>query len=154
MAYKSNMARSKVRYSKKKQPKLATEKQVHKAVCNYLRMVYPDVVFFSDMSGLKTSIGVATDMKALRSSKAIPDLFVASPQGKYKGLFIEIKATHSDAFRVDGSLRQLDHIHEQAKMLDKLEHLGYHAVFGCGQNECQEIIEEYFRQDALAHKHE
>lgn len=143
------MARSKIRKRKPKPPKLATEKQVHKAVCNYLRAVYPDVVFFSDMSGLKVSIGVATDMKALRSSSAIPDLFVASPQGEFKGLFIEIKATRDDAFRVDGTLRQTDHLYKQAKMLDKLEHLGYHAVFGCGQNECQKIIEDYFKQPLL-----
>lgn len=153
MAYKSSMARPKIRKSKPKQPKLATEKQVHKAVCNYIRNVYPEAVFFSDMSGLKASIGVATDMKALRSSSAIPDLFVASPQGDYKGLFIEIKSQRSDAFRVDGSLREIEHIRDQAKMLDKLHHLGYWAVFGCGQNECQKIVEEYFKQDALKHTH-
>lgn len=137
------MARSKIRRSKKA-PKLLTEKQVHKAVCNHIRMVYPEVVFFSDMSGLKVGIGVATDMKALRSGKAIPDLFVAYPSNGFKGLFIEIKGEKSDAFKVDGTLRQIEHLHAQAKMLDKLEHLGYHAVFGCGQNECVKIVEEYF----------
>lgn len=131
--------------SKKRQPKIATEKQVHKAVCNYIRMVYPDAVFFSDMSGLKTSIGTATDMKALRSSSAIPDLFVASPQGNFKGLFVEIKACYDDVFRVDGSIRQTEHILKQAKMLDKLSHLGYEAVFGAGQSDCERIVDRYFK---------
>ena len=139
------MARTKIRRKKKGVPKLATEKQVHKAICNYIRMVYPEAVFFSDASGVKLSIGAATDLKATRSSSAIPDLFVAHPSNGYHGLFIEIKASRSDAFKLDGTLRQTEHIIAQAKMLDKLHHLGYCAVFGCGLSECEKIVEDYFK---------
>ena len=138
------MARTKIRRKKKGVPKLATEKQVHKAICNYIRMVYPDTIFFSDASGVKLSIGAATDLKATRSSSSIPDLFVAKPSGEFHGLFIEIKASKLDAFKVDGKLRETEHIIDQAKMLDRLHHLGYHAVFGCGLNECQKIVDWYF----------
>lgn len=131
--------------AKKKAPKLLTEKQVHKAFANYVKMVYPDVIFWSDMSGLNVSIGTGVEMAAVRSSKSIPDIFFAIPKGKYKGLFVEVKASREDAFKKDGSIRQTEHILDQARMLDRLSHLGYEAVFACGLNECQSIIDGYMR---------
>lgn len=131
--------------AKKKAPKLLSEKQIHKAFANFVKTVYPDVIFWSDMSGLKVSIGTASEMAAVRSSKSIPDIFFAIPKGEFKGLFMELKAERSDAFKVDGSIRETEHIQDQAKMLDRLSHLGYEAVFACGLDECQKIFEGYMR---------
>lgn len=129
----------------KKPPKLMSEKQVHKAFANYAKMVYPDLIFWSDMSGLNVSIGTGVEMAAVRSSKSIPDIFFAMPKGDFNGLFIEIKASREDAFKKDGSIRETEHIQLQAAMLDRLNRLGYEAVFACGLKECQQILDGYMR---------
>jgi len=122
-----------------------TEKILHKQICQYLKMQYKDVVFLSDMSGLKTSIGIAVEMKALRSSRAIPDLHILEPRGNYHGLIIEIKKDRSEIYLKDNkTLRMKKHIIEQNEMLIKLRKLGYFAVFGCGFDECKKIIDNYF----------
>lgn len=123
----------------------ATEREVHKSICTYIRTKYPEVIFFSDMSGLKTSIGVAMQMKALRSSRAIPDLFICSPRGGYAGLFLEIKSDDVKLFLKDGSFTKEKHITEQAAMLDTLKHLGYASYFAVGLKMASDIVDEYMQ---------
>lgn len=120
-----------------------TESQIQKAVCEYLRLQYPDVIFISDASGLKTSIGVAKQLKFLRSCRGIPDLIILQPNPPYHGLFIEIKRSHDEIFKKDGSLRSSTHIKEQASLLTKLSELGYFCAFGCGIDNCIRIIDTY-----------
>ena len=67
------------------------EENLHLAVCNYIRMQYPDVLFNSDMSGVKLTMGQAIKAKRLRSCKGFPDLVIYEPRGEHKGLFIELK---------------------------------------------------------------
>ncbi len=121
----------------------ATEKQIHKSVCDYIKMKYPDVIFLSEPSGLKTTIGTAVQLKALRSGSALPDLWVMNPRGGYGALIIEIKKDRSEVFTKDGKLRSSEHIRAQAENLDKLHHLGYYAVFGLGLTHCMEEVDSY-----------
>ena len=67
------------------------EESLHLAVCNYIRMQYPNVLFNSDMSGVKLTMGQAIKAKRLRSCKGFPDLVIYEPRGEHKGLFIELK---------------------------------------------------------------
>lgn len=138
------MGRTRRYYSKKKTTSIpVSEKQIHKSLCLHARTAHPELIFFSDMSGLKTTIGTAMQMKLLRSSKSIPDLFVANPIGVYHGLFIEIKKDRDEIYKKDGKLRENEHILEQAAMLDRLSHLGFMAVFGCGLSDCIKILDDY-----------
>jgi hypothetical protein len=121
----------------------ATEAQIQKAVCDYLRLQYPDVIFISDTSGLKTSIGVAKQLKSLRSCRGIPDLIILQPNPPYHGLIIEIKRSADEVFKKDGTLRSSTHIKEQANLLTKLNELDYFCTFGCGFDECKQIIDKY-----------
>jgi len=120
------------------------EKQLHKQICRFIKLQYPKVIFLSDMSGLKVSIGTAIQMKSLRSSRGLPDLLLLKPNKDFYGLFIEIKTKTSDVYLKDGkTLRNNEHVKEQSEILDRLSKLGYKAVYGIGYDNCINIIKEY-----------
>jgi hypothetical protein len=119
------------------------EEQLQIAVCIYLKAQYSNVVFFSDASGVRLTIGQAVKAKKMRSGKAIPDLFIAKPVGQYCGLFIELKA--DSIFNKNGSIKKSPHLDEQREMLHNLMVAGYHCAFGCGFEETKEIIDNYFQ---------
>ncbi len=124
------------------------EKDIHIKVCNYLRTKYPNAIFRSDFaSGMRMSIGMAKRHKALQSSRAFPDIFIAEPRGGYYGMFIELKTEDNVIFKKDGTLRQNEHHKEQALMLTKLYMRGYKAVFGQGYQDTIKKIDEYFESD-------
>lgn len=132
-------------------PKL-TEKIIHKQVCKYLKIQYPNIVFTSDMSGLKVSIGQSVELKSKRCDRyKIPDLLILHPSGKYHGLMIEVKKSREDVYTTDGRLRKSIHIQEQSKSIERLNAIGYRAAFGCGFDHCIEIIKAYFNTKHISH---
>lgn len=109
-------------------------------------MQYPNIIFLSDMSGLKTSIGTAVQMKSLRSGRAIPDLIILQPNNLFNGLLIEIKVNVSDVYLKDlKTIKKNEHIKEQKNMLKRLSDLGYYATFGIGFDNCKKIIDDYLK---------
>lgn len=115
----------------------------HKAVSNYIKMQYPKVIFTSDSSGIRLSIGNAKKMLALKADCKIPDLIILQPNNKYLGLIIEIKKSDKSPFLKDGSLSKSKHIQAQNDTLQSLNSLGYLAVFGVGFDGCKKIIDKY-----------
>jgi len=119
------------------------EKDVHLAVVNYLKLQYPGVLFRSDTgAGMKLTIGQAKAQKAIQNGMAWPDLFIAYPNSKYHGLFLELK---------DGSVKlrgakgyyKSEHIANQQNCLDELIGFGYYAVFAVGFDRAKETIDWY-----------
>ncbi|MDX1628419.1 MAG: hypothetical protein R3345_06950 [Fulvivirga sp.] len=121
------------------------EEDVHRTICLYVKAKYPDVIFMSDGSGLKLPMGLAKKYASLKSSRGIPDLFIAEPKGKYGGLFIEIKNENVVVFNKDGTLRKDEHLIEQAKVLDELKKKGYASYFAIGAKMAIEIIDDYMK---------
>lgn len=119
------------------------EENVHKAVCKYLKYQYPGVIFFSEPSGIRVSIGMAKLLQSLRSCDSLPDLFIAEPKGERAGLFIEIKNSPGELYLKSGMISGEKHIQEQKKVLELLTKKGYHAVFGPGFEACVKIIDAY-----------
>ena len=120
---------------------MKNETQLQIAICNYLKIQYPKIIFFSEPSGLRTSIGIAVQLKKMRSIGKLPDLFIAEPSGIYHGLFIEIK--YSNIYKKDGTLLNNEHLQEQNKILSILKKKGYMAVFAVGFDESKNIIDKY-----------
>ena len=123
------------------------EKDLHRLVCDYIRKLYPYVIFRTDFSsGMRMSIGMAKRHKALQFSNAYPDLFIAEPKGNYAGLFIELK--NQSPFKKDGSIKasQKDHLKLQNECLQKLSSKGYYAVFSWGFDMTKKIIDEYLKE--------
>ena len=122
-----------------------TEKSLHRAVCDYLRLQYPFVLFNSDLAGsMRLTIGQATSMKALRSNRGFPDLAIFEPRKQYHGLFIELKKEGEKLYNAKGFPATF-HIFEQLEVLAKLEQRGYKAVFAVGFDQAKKIIDEYLK---------
>lgn len=119
------------------------EASLHKSLATYIKLKYPNVIFTSDSSGVKLTMGQAVALKALRSDDKIPDMLVFMPSHEYHSLFIEIKTLDDAPFLRDGSLSTKKHIQEQAKTLSKLRRIGYAACFGVGLDNCMKIVDNY-----------
>lgn len=127
------------------------EESAHSAICRYLRMQYPDVIFHSDSSGVKLTMGQATALKKTRSAgEKIPDLFIAEVSGYYSGLYLEIKKDREELYNKAGQIRNSEHINAQKATLEKLNKKGYCAMFAGGSAEGAAIIEYYMKFDVPA----
>jgi hypothetical protein len=120
------------------------EQELQISISDYLKLQYPKVVFLSESSGIRVSIGQAKKLQRMRSFDALPDMFIAFPNGKFHGLFIELKTEESSPYLKDGSISTKPHIQAQLKTLKKLHELGYAAVFGVGFNDTKKKIDNYF----------
>ncbi len=113
------------------------------ALCEYMRLQYPSVIFSSDHSGIRVSQGLANKVKKLHSENGIPDLTIYEPRGGYYGLCIELKATGNSPFRKTGMLRNNEHLRKQWKMLMRLDLKGYCSGFCTGFDEAKNTIDWY-----------
>lgn len=123
-----------------------SEKTLHRAICDYIRLQYPDVQFNSDASGVRLTIKPATEMKALRSSRGFPDLMIFEPRAGYHALFIEIKAEGTVLKIRNGDWIADKHVREQAAFMEVINKKGYRAEFAVGFDNAKAIIDGYLRQ--------
>lgn len=126
--------------------KLATplESVVHRQVCDYVRLKWPDAIFNSDGAGNNLSRAQAGMAKMLRCSAGFPDWFLAQPMGRYHGLFLELKREGVKLCLKDGcALVSHEHIHQQEYMLEMLQKQGYAADFAVGVEEAIMKIDWY-----------
>jgi hypothetical protein len=121
---------------------MPTEKEIHVNICEYLRMQYPEVLFTSDASGLRVSMGVIMEVKRKSCNYKIPDLLILHRNSQYNGCFIEIKRSASDLYLKSGKLKN-DHVKSQEQCLFMLREQGFYAEFGIGYNDTIEKIEKY-----------
>jgi hypothetical protein len=119
-----------------------SEKSLHKSVCDYIRLQYPKVLFNSDMSGIRLTIGQATQAKRLRSNQGFPDIVIYEARCGWNALFIELKRDGERIYKKDGS-PATPHIAEQAECLKMLRERGYEAQFAIGFDQAREIIDQY-----------
>lgn len=143
-----------------KKKKVQREEKTQIRVCKYLRANYPNVIFTCDLaSGMRLPVHIAKKNKDMRSSRGLPDMFIAFPAKAYSkptgghkpvryfkqyyGLFMELKSEGVVVFNKDGSLRKDEHLQEQHEILKQLEEQGYKACFAIGFDEAKKIIDEY-----------
>ena len=119
------------------------EQDLQIKVCDYLRNEYPDIIFFSESSGLRVSPGLAKLLKKLRPAMKPPDMFIAYPNEKFHGFFIELKIEGTTIFKKDGELVADPHIRAQFQTLLTLHKLGYAAIFGVGYEHIVSRIDGY-----------
>lgn len=121
------------------------EDKVYEAVAEYLKKVWPMVLYHFDFgSGLKMGWAKAKQQKRLQSEQAWPDLAILKPIGRYHGLFIEIKKEDVVVFKKDGTLRSNEHLQEQYECILQLRMEGYAAKFAIGTDDVIKTIENYF----------
>jgi len=122
----------------------ARESDIYEAISNYMMIKYPDVVYrFDFAAGMKMSMYQAKQHKYMNPWSGYPDLFICYPNGKFCGLFIEIKKKGVAVFKKNGTLKSDEHLQRQNDMLISLHRCGYRATFGIGLDQCIEIIDTY-----------
>jgi hypothetical protein len=122
-----------------------SEKSLHRAVCDYIRLQYPDVLFNSDLAGAtKLTMGQAVAMKALRSNRGFPDIVIYEVRKGCHGMFIELKKEGEKIYKRDGS-PVTPHIEEQLHCLIELQKRGYNAVFAIGFDAAKRVIDNYLK---------
>lgn len=120
------------------------EKNVHQQVCDYLSLQYPNVIFYSDASGMRVGMGLRMELKRKRCKKYnILDLIIDHPAGQYHGMRLEIKRSRDEVYRRDGRLRDDPHVHDQWETITQYRNIGYFADFGCGFDHCKALIDDY-----------
>lgn len=119
------------------------EEAIQRQLCVFIRARYPDVIFTSDLSGVRLPIGLANKVKSLKSQRGIPDLIIFYPAGGYHGLLIEIKTEDAKIFRRDGQVSSNQHYREQLEVIMTLRELGYAAYFVRGLSSGRKCIENY-----------
>jgi hypothetical protein len=123
-----------------------TEKIIHKQVCQYIRMQYPEVLFNSDMAGaMKLTIGQAVQIKALRSNRGFPDITIYEPHNGFHGLFIELKKDGVKLYKKDGITPIDEHVAEQLHTIRLLTERLYYARICIGFDQAKFIIDEYLK---------
>jgi hypothetical protein len=118
-----------------------TEKQLHKQICDYIKLQYPKVLFNTDMSGIKLTIGQAIQAKKLRSGNGFPDIIIYESNKNFNALFLEVKK--ETPFKKDGNLKKSKHLEEQDDIHLKLWEKGYKASFVWSFDMAKEIIDNY-----------
>ena len=68
------------------------------ALCEYMRLQYPSVIFSSDHSGIRVSQGLANKVKKLHSENGIPDLTIYEPRGGYIWIVYRVKSYRQLSF--------------------------------------------------------
>lgn len=113
------------------------------AVCNWLDLQHPNVLYMSDtVASLKLTMGQAMRNKKIQKDGfKTPDLIIFEPRGGYFGLFIELKV--KSPFKQNGELLKSDHLEGQQKTINDLIERGYYATFATGFDEAIEIIKKY-----------
>jgi len=119
------------------------EQDIHIAICSYIKLKYPKVIFTSESSGLRVSMYQAKLLKKMRSSAGLPDIMVFEPRRNYYGLFMEVKREDFAVYKKDGGLVSNTHIEEQEEILHRLNQRGYLASFVRGFDDAKALIDYY-----------
>ena len=126
---------------RKKQP----EYELQKAVCQYLSLQYPTVLFLSDtVASLKLTYQQQVRNSSIQKKGFhCPDLIILQPNKYFFGLFIELKT--QTPFKLNGQIKtsQNDHLKNQYNTIEKLNSMEYYAGFAWSFEQAKKIIDEY-----------
>ena len=124
------------------------EYYVAMAVSQYLKVKYPNVIFRFDQAGYNLSIAQAGMNKAIQMREfKYPDLFIAKPNKRYAGMYLEIKKDGENLYKKDGKTYKTDHLLGQRQAMGKLIDAGYFASFAIGFDQAKSIIDNYMKID-------
>jgi hypothetical protein len=123
---------------------VAKEQDIHIAICEYIKLQYPNAIFTSESSGLRVSMYQAKLLKKMRSSAGLPDILILEPRKNRYGLFLEVKKDDVVIYKKDGDLVSNEHIAEQEEIIHRLNQIGYLASFVIGFEDAKSLIDYYF----------
>lgn len=122
----------------------SSEKSIHFQVCEYIRYQYPNVIFNTDLSGIRLTIGQATQAKRLRSNNGFPDIVIYEQRHGYCAMFIELKKEDTKLFNKSGRPIN-EHVKEQIEMHNRLKERHYFVSFAIGFDQAKKLIDWYLK---------
>lgn len=119
------------------------EFELQKAICRWLNVQYPKVLYLSDtIASVKLTIPQQNRNKLIQKNGfKTPDLLIFEPNKEFKGLFIELKV--KSPFKKDGTLLKDEHLESQQKTINELKQKGYYACFSWSLEMTLDIINRY-----------
>lgn len=121
------------------------EKQLQLNICKWLKLQHPNLLFNSDLSGLKMTIGQAKQAINLRNDKYhFPDMVIYHKNMLGNGLFIEFKK--ETPYLKNGSLSKSEHIQNQNNTMNELREQGFVCVFCWDFEQTKTIISDYLNE--------
>lgn len=130
------------------------ELKIQKQIAAYLRNVHHDIIFRSDLGGIRLSMGLRIQAKLLQDWRTgYPDMFLPEPRGEYHGLYGELKTDAGEVFLKDGiTFRANEHVTDQWAMIQALRGRGYAADWWLGYEDAIAKIEAYLAIDTSPQK--
>jgi len=118
---------------------------LQKAVCMFLELQYPTILFLSDTIGnVKLTESQASRNKAIQKKEfKCPDLLILEPNKFYKGLFIELKI--KSPYKLNGELLKNEHLESQRLSMEQLTSKGYLCFFKWEFDDIKELINWYMK---------
>ena len=114
----------------------------------WIKSRYPEVLCTTDLAGLYVQPRTAAKLYAQRNPrKGWPDITIYEPRGEFALLMLEFKATGADIVKQDGTLRQTQHLKEQAKLHSALSKRGYCVGFVVGLENGKRAVQAYLNND-------
>ncbi len=119
------------------------EFELQKAICRWLNVQYPKVLYLSDtIASVKLTIPQQNRNKLIQKNGfKTPDLLIFEPNKEFKGLFIELKV--KSPFKKDGTLLKDEHLESQQKTINDLKQKGYYACFSWSLEMTLDIVNRY-----------
>ena len=120
------------------------EFSLQSAVCKYLDMQYPEILYLSTGTSLKPTMGQAVRNKLIQKNGfKVPDLLILHPNNLYHGLFLELKI--ESPYKKDGQIKSNEHLQGQQKAILELNKLNYSATFAVGFEQAKNLIDYYLK---------
>lgn len=121
------------------------EFKLHQNIAKYLKSQYKNIFFFSDLNGIKMSIGMAKKIKTLKSNHKNIDLFICAKNSQYSGFFIEFKKSKDEIYTKKGEYRQDEHFLQQLKTKEIVEKQGFKHEFCYDFDLTKNFIDNYLK---------
>ena len=108
------------------------------AVCQWLSMQHPEVLYWANPNGAQLAGNVArraAQMNKLKAEGFLPgvaDITIAEPRGQWHGCFVEMKRAKGGALSEN-----------QEWFLAQVEQRGYYTIVAHGFDQAVELIEMY-----------
>lgn len=120
------------------------EEQIHIALCKYIQLQYPNVIFTTESSGLRLTMRAAVVAKQCRNPKVgWCDIILLEARGGYHGLLIEVKKDESQLLTKKGVPKTDKHNMEQQSFARNADSKGYRYLYACGLDMGIEIVNDY-----------
>lgn len=118
------------------------------AICTYLKLQYPNVIFHVDNGSAKKRTFVEQNvMRKQQYKPGYPDITILHPVGKWHALLLEIKKDWQEIHYKDGTLKpgNDDHFYIQQDFMSELTNRGYIAQFTWSIEYSKVVIDNYMK---------